>query len=211
MVRVKICGITNWADAQICIDAGADSLGFNFYAKSPRYISPDDARAIIRRLPRHVLPVGVFVNAPLAGVLRIARRADLSMLQLHGDEPPAILRKLSEHFPVMKAFRMRPGFKLHQLARFSVANAFLLDGFDSELRGGTGHTFHWRKAREAKKYGPIVIAGGLTPENIARAIVEADPFGADVCSGVEVRPGKKDPRRVLSLMKAVSRTRKHTT
>jgi phosphoribosylanthranilate isomerase len=211
MVRVKICGITNWKDARLCVDAGADALGFNFYAKSPRYISPDDARAVVRRLPRHILAVGVFVNAPFASILRIARNVDLNLLQLHGDESPADARKLSEHFPVMKAFRMWPGFDLQRLARFGAADVFLLDGFDRTRRGGTGRTFDWRMGRAAKKYGSIVIAGGLTAENVADAIAETDPFAVDICSGVESSAGKKDRRRLNALMSAVRRTRKHRT
>ncbi len=207
MVRVKICGITNWKDARLCVAAGADALGFNFFAKSPRYIAPADARAIVRRLPRHILAVGVFVNAPLASILRIAQNVDLNLLQLHGDESLADARKLSEHFPVMKAFRMRPGFDLQRLARFGAADVFLLDGFDRKQRGGTGRTFDWRMGRAAKKYGSIVIAGGLTAENVADAIAETDPFAVDICSGVEAIPGKKDRQRLNALMNAVRGTR----
>jgi phosphoribosylanthranilate isomerase len=209
MVRVKICGITNWKDARLCVDVGADALGFNFFAKSPRYIAPADARAIVRRLPRHILAVGVFVNAPLASILRIAQNVDLNLLQLHGDESPADARKLSEHFPVMKAFRMRPGFDLQRLARFGAADVFLLDGFDRKQRGGTGRTFDWRMGRAAKKYGSIAIAGGLTAENVADAIAETDPFAVDICSGVESSAGKKDRRRLNALMNVVRGTRKH--
>jgi phosphoribosylanthranilate isomerase len=209
MVRVKICGITNWKDARLCVDAGADALGFNFFAKSPRYIAPADARAIVRRLPRHVITIGVFVNAPFASIARIARDVDLNLLQLHGDESAADVRKLSEHFPVMKAFRMRPGFNLKQLARFDSVDAFLLDGFDREQRGGTGKTFDWRLGRAAKKYGSIVIAGGLTADNVADAIAATDPFAVDICSGVEASPGKKDRRRLNALMNSVRSTRNH--
>ncbi len=193
----------------MCVDAGADALGFNFFAKSPRYVAPADARAIVRRLPRHILAVGVFVNAPFASILRVARDVDLNLLQLHGDESAADVRKLSGHFPVMKAFRMRPGFNLKQLARFDSANAFLLDGFDRKQRGGTGRTFDWRMGRAAKKYGSIVIAGGLTADNVADAIAATDPFAIDICSGVEASPGKKDRRRLNALMKAIRSARNH--
>src|ERR1700691_3766027 len=118
MVRVKICGITNWTDARFSVDAGADALGFNFFAKSSRYIAPADAAAITRRLYRRVLTVGVFVNAPIATILRIAQDADLSLLQLHGEESPSDVRRLSEYFPVVKAFRVRGGFKPAALARY---------------------------------------------------------------------------------------------
>ena len=138
MVRVKICGITNWTDARLCVNAGADALGFNFFEKSPRYIAPADARTIVRRLPRHILTAGVFVNTEFVTVLRIARDVDLNVLQLHGHESPADVRKLSEYYPVMKAFRMRPGFDLKRLARFDAVDAFLLDGFDRKRRGASG-------------------------------------------------------------------------
>lgn len=207
MVRVKICGITNWTDARRSVDAGADALGFNFYSESPRYIAPAYARTITRRLPRHVLTVGVFVNAPPAMVVQIAQGTDLNLLQLHGNESAAEVRQLSEYFPVVKAFRVREGFEPARLARYGEAAAFLLDGFDARLRGGTGRTFDWRIGRAAKKYGPVVIAGGLTPENIAEAIAATEPFAVDVCSGVESSPGKKDAARMKDLMSEVARAR----
>ncbi len=151
------------------------------------------------------------MNAPFASILRIAQNVDLNLLQLHGDESPVDVRKLSEHFPVMKAFRMRPGFDLKRLARFGAADVFLLDGFDRKQRGGTGRTFDWRLVRAAKKYGSIVIAGGLTAENVADAIAETDPFAVDICSGVEASPGKKDRKRLNAVMSAVRRTRKYRT
>ncbi len=192
MVRVKICGITNWTDARLAVNAGADALGFNFYRKSPRYIAPDVARTIATRLPRRVLLVGVFVNASIEDVLRVARNVDLNALQLHGEESTAEVARLSESYPVIKAFRVEPSFNAGRLGRYGGASAFLLDGFDRKRRGGTGKTFDWSVARAAKKYGAIIVAGGLNPENVARAIREARPFGVDVCGGVESSPGKKD-------------------
>jgi phosphoribosylanthranilate isomerase len=207
MVRVKICGITNWTDARLAVRAGADALGFNFYRKSPRYIAPDEARTIATRLPRRVLLVGVFVNASAEEVLRVARNVDLNALQLHGEESPAEVARLSESYPVIKAFRVGPGFKAGRLARYGSASAFLLDGFDRKRRGGTGNTFDWSVARAATKYGAIIVAGGLNPENVARAIREAQPFGVDVCGGVEALPGKKDPERLRALMEEIELVR----
>ncbi len=207
MVRVKICGITNWTDARLAVDAGADALGFNFYRKSPRYIAPDEARTIATRLPRRVVLVGVFVNASAEEVLRVARNVDLNALQLHAEESPAEVARLSESYPVIKAFRVGPGFKAGRLARYGGASAFLLDGFDRERRGGTGKTFDWSVAKAAKKYGAIIVAGGLNPENVGRAIREAQPFGVDVCGGVEARPGKKDPERLRALMEEIELVR----
>jgi phosphoribosylanthranilate isomerase len=203
MVKVKICGITNWTDAKLALDAGADALGLNFYAPSPRYISPEEARGIVRRLPRRIHTVGVFVDALENAILRIARAVNLEFLQLHGEETPRVARALARSYPVIKAFRVRSDFLARELSRYSAASAFLLDGFDSERRGGTGKTFDWGVARQAKRYGPIILAGGLTPANAARAIAAVQPFAIDVCSGVESKPGKKDPRLLKKLMRAV--------
>ncbi|MFZ0635395.1 MAG: phosphoribosylanthranilate isomerase [Candidatus Acidiferrales bacterium] len=207
MVRVKICGITNWTDARRAVEVGADALGFNFYEKSPRYIAPPDARVIAKRLPRRILLVGVFVNAGLARALQIARDVDLNVLQLHGEESPADVEKLSGYYPVVKAFRVSRGFQLQRLRKYGDAHAFLLDGFDRERKGGTGKTFDWQMARAARKYGATIIAGGLNPENIVQAIAEAKPFGVDVCGGVESSPGKKDHALLFALMAAVARAR----
>lgn len=202
-VKVKICGITNWADAKQAVDAGADFLGFNFYAKSPRHIRPTRARQIVRRLPKRVAAVGVFVNEDEEKMRDTARTVGLSILQLHGDEMPSEVARLRRSIPVIKAVRAGKSFRPAQLARFRRASAILLDGFDKRLRGGTGKTFDWNVARRAKPYGRIFLAGGLTPENIREAIRTAQPYAVDVCSGVEARPGKKDPKRVRALMDAV--------
>lgn len=202
MVRLKICGITNWRDAKICVDAGADLLGFNFYRPSPRYIAPEKAREIIRRLPRRVEAVGLFVNASPSQIFRHARAADLSMIQLHGDENPRFVAKIAEVYPVIKAFRVRTRLRASQLKQFAHADCLLLDGFHPELRGGTGAPFDWRFARDASRYGRIILAGGLTPGNLAAALRQTRPYGIDVCSGVESVPGKKDPTKVKAFARA---------
>jgi len=202
-VKVKICGITNWADAQRAMNAGAALLGFNFYAKSPRYIAPAKARRIVRRLPRRVLAVGVFVNESEQKMLQIARSVGLDRLQLHGDESADTVERLTRSLPVIKAFRAGDSFRPVKLARFKRASAILLDGFDRRRRGGTGKTFDWRLARGAKRYARIFLAGGLTPENVGDAIRVVEPYAVDVCSGVEAKLGKKDPERIEALMRAV--------
>jgi len=207
MVRVKICGITNLADARGAVQAGADALGFNFYRKSPRYIAPEKARAIAKRLPRRVLLIGVFVNATRRDILKVARMVDLSAVQLHGEESAAEVARLSEQYPVIKAFRVSQGFSARRLAQYGGASAFLLDGFERKRRGGTGRTFDWKVARAAEKFGSIIVAGGLTPENVGSAIRAAQPFGVDVCSGVEAQPGKKDLERLAALVRAVAMAR----
>lgn len=195
-VRIKICGITNWADARSAMESGADFLGFNFYPPSPRYVTPAKARRIVRRLPKGIATVGVFVNQPEENVLKIARRVGLQYLQLHGDESPAAVEHLQRSLPVIKAVRVKKPFRTARMARYRRASALLLDGFDTQLRGGTGRRFDWRLAQRAKRYGKIFVAGGLAPENVAEAIRIAQPFAVDVSSGVEARPGKKDPARI---------------
>ncbi len=203
MVRVKICGITNWPDARLAIDWGADALGFNFYPPSPRCVSPAQAWALIRKLPPFVEAVGVFVNWSPAAVQAVARAVRLTAVQLHGEESPEAMKKISAARPVIKAFRVRNGFRPSALSRYRGAAAFLLDGFSTRLPGGTGTSFDWRVARRAARYGPIILAGGLGPENAIEAIESAHPFGLDVCSGVEAKPGKKDAARVRAFMRAV--------
>jgi len=201
---VKICGITNWRDAKRAVDAGADLLGFNFYERSPRYIAPAKAQRIVRRLPKRVSAVGVFVNESEEKMLGVARAVGLSALQLHGDESPLTVARLRRSLPVIKAVRAGKAFRPAQLSCYKRASAILLDGFDRRLRGGTGKTFDWRVARRAKRYGRIFLAGGLTPENVADAIRTAEPHAVDVCSGVEAKPGKKDPKRLRQFMQAVA-------
>lgn len=208
MVKVKICGITNWTDARRSVAAGADFLGFNFYPPSPRYIAPAKARRIIRRLPERITVVGVFVNEPEEKMLQIARAVGLDYLQLHGDESPEIISRLKRVIPVIKALRVRKSFRPVQLAPFKRASAVLLDGFQPRRYGGTGKTFNWSMARRAKGNGKIFLAGGLTPQNVAAAIHAARPYAVDVCSGVEARPGKKDPARVKAMMQAVKNLRR---
>jgi phosphoribosylanthranilate isomerase len=203
-VRVKICGVTNWADARLAIDLGADALGFNFYAPSPRSVSPQRAWEMIRKLPPLVMAVGVFVDWPWAVVGALARALHLGAVQLHGAERPEDVRALSGRFAGIKGCAVRPGFRLGTLSSYGAASAFLLDGFRQGLHGGTGKTADWRIARRANHYGRVILAGGIRPDNVAQAIAEARPFAIDVASGVEARPGKKDPGAMRALMHAVT-------
>lgn len=202
MVKVKICGITNWVDAKAAVESGANLLGFNFYRKSPRYIAPAAAAHIIRRLPKSVRAVGVFVNEPEAAILKTARLAGLDELQLHGDESPELVERLSAEFPVIKAIRVRGSLRAPQLRRFGKADAVLLDGFDAKQYGGTGKTFDWRLVQRAGLKTRVFLAGGLTAENVQKAIAVSKPYAVDVCSGVEARPGEKDLRRMRSFLQA---------
>jgi len=208
MVRVKICGITNLKDARQALESGASFIGFNFYRRSPRYITPSAARRILQRLPAKVKSVGVFVNESEDKVLTIARHVGLHCLQLHGEESPGTVRRLKRTLPVIKAIRVRGSFSTSQLAPYKHATAFLLDGFDRRRHGGSGKTFRWDIARRAGRAGRIFLAGGLTPDNIGAAIRSGKPYAVDVCSGVEAKPGKKDPVLVKDFMRAVRQAQK---
>src|SRR5258708_19037038 len=182
--RVKICGITTWDDARLSIDLGASALGFNFYPSSPRAISPADAWRIIRRLPPFVEAVGVFVNWPPLVVDALARSLRLGSVQLHGAESPGEVAELGRRHRVIKAVQVNRGFRVASLARYRAADAILLDGFARGLHGGTGRILDWKLARGASRYGRIILAGGLKPENVAAAIPVSPPVAVDLASGV---------------------------
>jgi phosphoribosylanthranilate isomerase len=200
-VKVKICGITNVADGLAAAEAGADLVGLMFAEKSPRLISLVTAAEISRALPPFVLRVGVFVNPEPELVMRAIGECGLSMLQFHGDETPEFCTQFG--VMSMKAFRIRDESSLAALPNFST-EAYLLDAFSASGLGGTGEKFNWDLAIEAKKFGkPIFLAGGLTPENVAAAVKQVQPFGVDVSSGVESAPGKKDAAKVKAFIQAV--------
>jgi phosphoribosylanthranilate isomerase len=208
MVKVKICGITNLKDARQALKAGADFLGFNFYSRSPRYVTPRRAESILRQLPKKIAAVGVFVNEREDEMLKIAHRVGLDYIQLHGEESPATIVHVAQNLPVIKAVRVRDSFRTAELARYKDVSAFLLDGFDRRRHGGSGKTFRWNIALRARRAGHIFLAGGLTPGNVSEAIRSAKPYAVDVCSGVESRPGKKDPALVADFMRAVRSSRR---
>ncbi|MEJ2671279.1 MAG: phosphoribosylanthranilate isomerase [Deltaproteobacteria bacterium] len=208
MVKIKICGITNLEDALLAAELGADALGFIFYPKSPRYLAPETAREIIFHLPPFVTSVGVFVNEEAAMVQNLAARVGLDWLQLHGQESPDYCQSLGRR--VIKGFRLKDAGSLTELEPFQGAvQAFLLDTYKKGQVGGTGETFDWRLAREAQKFGQIILAGGLTPENVAQAIKVACPQAVDTASGTEAAPGRKDPARLREFFAAVKGVKKH--
>jgi phosphoribosylanthranilate isomerase len=207
VTRAKICGITTWDDALLSVDLGASALGFNFHPASPRSISPADAWNIIRRLPPFVERVGVFVDWPPVVVEALARALHLDAVQLHGAESPGEVVELSVTRRVIKAIQVRKGFRAAGLERYRIADGILLDGFAPGTRGGTGRTFDWKLARSARQYGRIILAGGLTPENVAEAIRIAEPYAVDIASGAESRPGRKDPAKLRAFFAAVESAR----
>lgn len=200
-MKVKICGITNYEDAAAAVELGADALGFNFYRRSPRYIEPEAARAIIRRLPPFVAAVGLFVDEGPEEVCRAARAAGVGVLQLHGDETPDYCGRLSG-WPLIKALRVGGALDAAGLADYEV-QAFLLDARDGALYGGTGKVFDWSLAAAVRGVAPIILAGGLRPDNVAEAIRTARPYGVDVSSGVESSPGRKDRALVGAFIEEV--------
>ena len=205
MVRVKICGITNAADALAAIDAGANFLGFNFYEKSPRHVSEAEAAKIRPRLPKRVEAVGVFVDAPTAKVAALCKSLKLDAAQLHGDESPEIVAEVARSFTVWKAFRVDPDFPLGTLEEYAGASAFLFDATHTGQYGGTGHTTDWDVARRAAVGHRIILAGGLNVENVAAAVRIVRPYAVDVASGVESKPGRKDHGRMREFIQEVRR------
>lgn len=189
MVRVKICGITNLKDALMAVEAGADALGFVLFQGSQRYISPADTAAIISSLPPFVQTVGLFVNEDLALVNQIADQCRLDLVQLHGEESPEYCAAVNRR--VIKAFRVKDAASLDEIASYHVAG-YLLDAWSSLAHGGTGTTFNWEIAAIAAASYPIILAGGLTPENVAKAVAAVKPYAVDVSSGVENTPGIKN-------------------
>jgi phosphoribosylanthranilate isomerase len=199
MTKVKICGITNLDDALAAVEFGADAIGFVFVPNTPRYIEPAKASEIIARLPPFVTTVGLFVNDSQERINQISDQCKLNVLQLHGQESPDFCLRFNRK--VIKAFRIKDKASLTDLPQYT-ASAYLLDTYVKGAMGGTGVIFDWRLASEAKKYGLVILAGGLNPENVAKAIQQVYPYGVDVSSGVEAKPGKKDHNKMKDFIKA---------
>jgi phosphoribosylanthranilate isomerase len=200
-VRVKICGIGSLEDARLALDLGADALGFNFWSGSPRYVEPAVAREIITRLGPFGSYVGVFVNETAAIIHELVSDLRLTAVQLHGDESLEFSSGLAP-LKVIKAIRVGPGFDPASV-REHPASAILLDARVGSNYGGTGHTFDWTAAIEAKKYAQIILAGGITADNVTEAIRTVRPLAVDACSGVEWRPGQKDAGKLRDFMASV--------
>ena len=197
-MRVKICGITNLDDAMRAAELGADAIGFVFYSDSPRAVDPRVVKGIVRRLPPFVTSVGVFASASHHEIIEIVDVCGLDVIQIQGDESPEFCDKLGSR--VIKAIRVRDSSSLEKMKLYSV-RAFVLDTYREEALGGTGKTFDWSLALDAKRYGSIILAGGLTPENIQDAVDTVRPVGVDVSSGVEKKVGIKDPEKVKKFIR----------
>ena len=199
MVKVKICGITNATDATFAVRAGADALGFNFVPGSPRRIEPAKVKPIVMELPPFVASVGVFADSDPVKIIEIMDFCGLGYVQLHGHETPLVCEKLKGR-KILKAIRIRSEEDLRELQHYQV-DGFLLDAYVKGTQGGTGVSFDWDIARAASRFGKIILAGGLRPENVAEAVAAARPYGVDVASGVEEAPGKKSKRLVEAFIR----------
>jgi len=197
---VKVCGITNAGDALFAAQHGATAIGFIFYQGSPRYVAPRDAAMIAAMLPKTVLRVGVFVDEDPSQVRAIASVVGLDIVQLHGDESPAVCEELSD-LRIWKVFRVAPGFSLDRLKGFN-CEAYFLDTASNGAYGGTGRTFPWPIAVEAKHFGPVIVAGGLDADNVSEALRQVAPHGVDASSKLERKPGLKDPDKVKAYLEA---------
>ena len=205
MMKIKICGVTNYDDAVLATNAGADYIGFNFVKESPRKVSEKLVKTVVEKLPPFVSAVGVFVNEDPSVVAKCAKKCGLKLIQLHGDETPEYCRDISARtgLPVIKAFRVADEQTIAGLAAYAgAAHYFLLDAYAPDAPGGTGVAFNWDLAVKAKECGtPVFLAGGLTPENVAEAVAKVMPFAVDVASGVERLPRRKDYDRLSQFVR----------
>jgi len=206
--RVKICGITRIEHAKVAAHAGADAIGLVFYRESPRYLSVRDAAAIAESLPPFVAAVGLFVNAAERDIRAVLDAVDLDLLQFHGDESAEFCARFAR--PYMRAVRMEAGTDLLEYAnRFSRAKALLLDAHVPGQPGGTGRTFDWTGIPRDLSL-PLVLSGGLTADNVGRAVREVSPWAVDVSSGVESERGVKDPKKIVEFIRSVRREDGHS-
>ena len=199
-MEIKICGITNFEDAASACEYGADALGFIFYKKSPRYITPEKAKHITENLPHAVIKVGVFVNHGIKDVKDIYEFCGLDLIQLHGNESPTYCLQFPGSI-LIKAFSPRTDDEIDTVKAYNV-RAILIDAHEPGLYGGTGKTSDWEMARKLKESHPLILSGGLNPSNIFKAIDEVVPNAVDVCSGVEVSLIKKDPEKMKIMISA---------
>lgn len=202
-MKIKICGITNIEDAQLCSTLGADALGFIFYKKSKRYISPKEAKKIISQLPPFVLKVGVFVNEKPFRINEISKEVKLHLVQLHGEETQKDIDIID--LPVVKAFRINEKFNFQKLEEFKNCS-YLFDSFDESEYGGTGKKFVWKNIPDEIKT-KIILAGGITSDDLKIVLTEINPYAIDVSSSIESKPGKKDHKKLKLLFEKINELR----
>jgi phosphoribosylanthranilate isomerase len=203
LTQIKICGVTNANDARVCVELGADMIGFNFYRKSPRYIEPAIVRQIVDALPARTCAAGVFVDADPAEIRKVAKTAVFRCIQLHGHTTPESCSELAQEFRVIRALSTDAQFEPEHTAAFPDCDV-LIDAYHPELRGGTGQTCDWSAARIAMRFTRfLILSGGLNAGNVGSAIAAVAPHAVDVCSGVESAPGVKDHRALEEFIRAV--------
>jgi len=201
MTKIKICGITNLDDALAALELGVDALGFVF-AESPRKVTPDKVEQIVGQLDIPVLKVGVFVNEEIIKAQTVFGKCSLDYVQLSGNEDREYIEKLG--LPTIKVFKVKDQTVLKEIPPYDL-NLFMLDSFNENQQGGTGKTFNWKIAKEAQKFGRVILSGGLTSENVFSVLQQVEPYGVDVSSGVEELPGKKDKKKLEQFVKEVRR------
>lgn len=204
MIPVKICGITNLDDAQYAVQSGATALGFIFHPLSPRYIDPARVRVIVDQLPAHVITVGVFVNRDTDTIENVIDQAALDMVQLSGDEPASIINSIG--FPTIKVFHVGPNFDMQLVIPYS-ADTIMFDAKSSVAYGGTGRVFDWSLIGGTNRHTPLILAGGLNPDNVIDAINAAKPDAIDLSTGLEIKPGRKDFRKIDELFHKLRETK----
>lgn len=204
-IQIKICGVTNANDARMCVELGADMIGFNFYPASPRYIETTIVRRIVDALPSRFCAVGVFVDADPGEIRKLAKTAGIRSVQLHGHATPESCSELAREFRVIRALSTDARFEPEHIAAFPHCDV-LIDAYHPELRGGTGQTCDWSAAHAATRYTRcLILSGGLDAQNVGRAIAAVTPHAVDVCSGIESAPGVKDHRKLEQFISAVRR------
>ncbi|MGE0267659.1 MAG: phosphoribosylanthranilate isomerase [Candidatus Omnitrophota bacterium] len=204
MTRVKICGITNQDDALKAAYYGAYAVGFIFYKKSPRYISPSKARKIIETLPPFIIPVGVFVDLKENAVREICKFTRIKTVQFHGEEKPVYCKRFAD-YKIIKAFRVNDVFDFTSVLKYKV-DAYLFDTYQENVLGGTGKTFNWGLLKSQKFDKPVILSGGLTAENVKAGINEVQPYAVDISSGLEESPGIKDSTKIREFMNTLRET-----
>jgi len=202
-MKIKICGITNYDDANQCVELGADAIGFIFYKRSKRYVKPDIVENIINQLPPFIMKVGVFVNEDPNFINKIAGKIKLNMVQLHGDETPDYVNKIN--LPIIKAFRINEEFNFEKLKEYKRCS-FLFDSFDNKKYGGTGIKFNWEKIPNDLK-SKIILAGGVSLDNLEHINNNIMPYGIDISSSVEISPGKKDHNKLNQIFEKLDELR----
>jgi phosphoribosylanthranilate isomerase len=203
--RIKICGMTDQKEAAHAIGCGVDALGFIFFQKSPRNIDPNRAKDIIGTFPPFVDAVGVFVNENPEVIVEIIKYCRLTTVQLHGSESPEYCQQIPGR--IVKAFQVAPSMKPDDLSAYDdVVSGFLLDTYHKKIKGGTGETFDWSRVEKLRPQKPVILAGGITPDNAAEAIHQVKPYGIDANSGLETAPGRKDIDKITRLIQTVRLT-----